>query len=67
MLFCTFAMRYFTKLKRILIKCKITSILELTTSSNQRLDQCIHAYYYIKVSGIASGNKLIKTIRYTHM
>ena len=23
--------------------------------------------YYIKVSGIASGNKLIKTIRYPHM
>ena len=25
------------------------------------------SYYYIKVSGIASGNKLIKTIRYPHM
>ena len=24
-------------------------------------------FYYIKVSGIASGNKLIKTIRYPHM
>ena len=23
--------------------------------------------YYIKVSGIASGNKLMKTIRYPHM
>ena len=28
------------------------------------LKMCI---YYIKVSGIASGNKLIKTIRYPHM
>ena len=26
-----------------------------------------NAIYYIKVSGIASGNKLIKTIRYPHM
>ena len=26
-----------------------------------------NAFYYIKVSGIASGNKLIKTIRYPHM
>ena len=25
------------------------------------------SHYYIKVSGIASGNKLIKTIRYPHM
>ena len=24
-------------------------------------------FYYIKVSGIASGNKLIKAIRYPHM
>ena len=28
---------------------------------------CLNANYYIKVSGIASGNKLIKTIRYPHM
>ena len=27
----------------------------------------IMTIYYIKVSGIASGNKLIKTIRYPHM
>ena len=27
----------------------------------------INKFYYIKVSGIASGNKLIKTIRYPHM
>ena len=27
----------------------------------------INAIYYIKVSGIASGNKLIKTMRYSHM
>ena len=26
-----------------------------------------NAIYYIKVSGIPSGNKLIKTIRYLHM
>ena len=25
------------------------------------------SFYYIKVSGIASGNKLIKTIRYPHV
>ena len=27
----------------------------------------IGTFYYIKASGISSGNKLIKTIRYPHM
>ena len=28
---------------------------------------CVNGIYYIKVSGIPSGKKLIKTIRYPHM
>ena len=30
-------------------------------------DQLHKDIYYIKVSGIASGNKLVKTIRYPHI
>ena len=33
----------------------------------QTMDSKKNTFYYIKVSGIASGNKLIKTIRYPHM
>ena len=32
-----------------------------------RPNVCRLHFYYIKVSGIPSGNKLIKTIRYPHM
>ena len=37
------------------------------TSVNPALLWEMIKFYYIKVSGIASGNKLIKTIRYPHM
>ena len=44
----------------------------LYTPVNPCIPMYTHVYsckplYYIKVSGIASGNKLIKAIRYPHM
>ena len=38
-----------------------------TTVKNDFMLSTVNSFYYIKVSGIASGNKLIKTIRYPHM
>ena len=43
------------------------TLLDLQNSSYPTQPHSIIANYYIKVSGIASGNKLIKTIRYPNM
>ena len=63
-------------------KLDVSEIIDIFTcediiSSHVRLSISYHSlyhwllynncFYYIKVSGIASGNKLIKTIRYPHM
>ena len=38
-----------------------------TATWNLFVNLILDLIHYIKVSGIASGNKLIKTIRYPHM
>ena len=53
-------------LYEVLIKQYLRSIQDINEFSEEMQKKVI-VFYCMKVSGIASGNKLIKTIRYPHM
>ena len=57
------------KTRLIINECSdpIITAEQITRNSIITAEKANYIFYYIKVSGIPSGNKLIKTIRYPHM
>ena len=58
---------------RLILDERVLKILSVTERHTGESDDILiqslkeNAIHYIKVSGIPSGNKLIKTMRYLHM